>query len=182
LVLIGQKLPQDRAKRELALGRNEGGGMREALEDLWRFPARAEGATGQAVFRRGPSGGACIALIRAGQVAQAGIQRVQRGGLGQEGRGEVCMEPLGRRRFQPPGGLDRTQRRDRRIVIGGQGKPQPHGKLLMEEVGLGAGIGQLHGHTAEITARQHDVDVVAVGVGVARGKPAMRMGIDRQSR
>ncbi|WP_313138240.1 hypothetical protein, partial [Paracoccus jeotgali] len=92
------------------------------------------------------------------------------------------MEPLGRRRFQPPRGLDRTQRRDRRIVIGGQLKPQPDGKLLMQKVGLGAGIRQLDGHSTEIAAGQNNVDMIAVGVRVARGKPAMRVGIDGQAR
>jgi len=92
------------------------------------------------------------------------------------------MEPLGRRRFQPPRGLNRTQRRDRRIIIRGQLKPEPHGKLLMQEVGLGAGIRQFDRHTAKIAAGQDNVDMIAVSIGVARRKPAMRVRIDGQAR
>lgn len=90
------------------MGRDKAGGMGEALENLLPLPARAQDVPVEAAFRRGPPGGACIALIAAGQGAHAGIQRVQRGGLGQECRDQVGMEPLGQRRFQPPGGLDRA--------------------------------------------------------------------------
>ena len=51
----------------------------------------------------------------------------------------------------------------------------------MQEVGLGAGIRQLDRHTAKITAGQDNVDMIAVSIGVARGKPAMRVGIDGQA-
>lgn len=179
--MIGQKLAQDVIERQLTLGWDEGGGMGEALEDLWGLPPTTEGPSGQAAVWRGPSGGACIALIAAGQGAHAGIQLGQRGGLGQECRGQVGMEPLSRRRFQPPRGLDRTQRRDGWIIIRRQLKSQPDGKLLMQKVGLGAGVRQLDRHPAEITAGQHDVDMVAVGVGVARRKPAVCVGINGQA-
>lgn len=52
----------------------------------------------------------------------------------------------------------------------------------MQAIGLGAGICQLDRHTAEITAGQDDVDVIAGGIGVARGKPAMSVRGNGQSR
>ncbi|AUM75876.1 hypothetical protein CYR75_15770 (plasmid) [Paracoccus jeotgali] len=48
LVLIGQKLAQDMVERELALGRDEGGGMGETFEDLRGLPTGTEGAAGEA--------------------------------------------------------------------------------------------------------------------------------------
>lgn len=46
--MVRQKLAQDMVEGQLALGRDEGGGMGEELEDLLSVPPGTESAAGQA--------------------------------------------------------------------------------------------------------------------------------------
>lgn len=157
--------------------------MAQASEDLGSGPAGADLLSAQHVVGRMPLPGQLICLIAARQPGHARVQLLQRDRLGEKGSGERFMENL-----RPPVAieatrrLDRPQGRNRAVIVDRQLQPEPGSHIAMQLISVSAAVVQLCRHTIEVAAGDCNVDVITTGITVPRGKPAMAMMPDRQSR
>ena len=130
---------------------------------------------------RGPSGRAGIGLIAARQQAHAGVEFLDRGGLGEERGAEGRMKGFRARADQAAGRLHRTKGWDAGVVIGRQIQAEPHRKPLMKPVRVLAAVRQFRRNTAKVASGDADMDMIAPGVDMPHREPSMAERADRET-
>ncbi|MBV0893455.1 hypothetical protein KTN05_16765 [Paracoccus sp. Z118] len=124
-----------------------------------------------------------ICLIAARQLRHPGIQLLYGDRLSEKRLRESRMKiPRLSVVIEAAGGLNRPQGRNRAVIVDRQLQPEPGSHIAMQSIGLRAAVVQLRWQSIETAAGDRDVDVITTCIAVPRGKPAVTMMTDRQSR